>query len=72
MDGKIQGIKISRKAPQVSRLLFADDFLVFARADIQNVTNLLQVIKSFSDISDQQINFQKSAVFFSKNMHPRN
>ncbi|XP_026452106.1 uncharacterized protein LOC113352509 [Papaver somniferum] len=70
-DGKIQGIKISKKALQVSHLLFEDVFLVFAKADIHNVTNLLQVIKSFSDISGQQINFQKSAVFFSKNMHPR-
>ncbi|XP_026450731.1 uncharacterized protein LOC113350837 [Papaver somniferum] len=68
---KLQGIKISRNAPKVTYLLFADD-LLFAKADVQNVNTLLDVVKKFSEISGQHINFQKSVVFFSKHIHPRN
>lgn len=67
----IQGIKIARHAPQVSHLLFADDCLLFTKANIHNVNNLLDVIHAFMQSSGQQVNFQKSSVFFSKNVHPR-
>lgn len=67
----IQGIKISRNASQVSHLLFADDCLLFVKADMHNVNNLLDIINNFSEISGQQINFQKSAVFFSKHFPSR-
>ncbi|XP_026428547.1 uncharacterized protein LOC113324442 [Papaver somniferum] len=65
----IQGINISRKAPQVTYLLFADDCLIFVKADMHNVNNILEIINKFSVISGQQINFQKSA--FSKHLPPR-
>ncbi|PRQ57487.1 putative RNA-directed DNA polymerase [Rosa chinensis] len=40
MMGFIHGVQASRNAPSVSQLLFADDSLVFAKAEMQEVVNL--------------------------------
>ncbi|XP_026377517.1 uncharacterized protein LOC113271808 [Papaver somniferum] len=58
---KLQGIKISRNAPQVTHFIFADGCLLFEKADMQNVNTLLYVINNFSNISGQQ---EKNHFFF--------
>lgn len=70
-EKKIQWIKIAKNAPPVSHMLFADDCLLFVKADLHNVNNLLPVISHFSSISGQQVNLQKSVDFFSKHLHSR-
>ncbi|XP_026384490.1 uncharacterized protein LOC113280062 [Papaver somniferum] len=78
-ERKIQGIKISRKSPQVTHLLFADDCMVFAKVDIHNVTNLLnsedklwaQDLKGryFPTTSDLHANKNKNSTWSWQSIH---
>ncbi|XP_026420486.1 uncharacterized protein LOC113316539 [Papaver somniferum] len=69
-SGQLTGMKISRSAPKINHLLFADDCLLFCKANERQVQKLLQVIEQFSSFSGQLINFNKSAVYFSSNLEP--
>ena len=42
--GGIEGIKVSRNAPSISHLLFADDSLILTRAMISNTSTLKRVL----------------------------
>ncbi|XP_026398930.1 uncharacterized protein LOC113294768 [Papaver somniferum] len=65
--GKIHGIKIEKKAHVVSHLLFADDCIIFCKADKKEAENILNIFEKFSYGSGQMINLTKSGIFFSKN-----
>ncbi|XP_026385041.1 uncharacterized protein LOC113280657 [Papaver somniferum] len=69
-DGFIHGISICIDAPSSNHLLFADDFLVLCKANMQECTNLINIFNSFIASSGQMINFSKSSIFFSKNTDP--
>ncbi|XP_026443841.1 uncharacterized protein LOC113343993 [Papaver somniferum] len=66
----ITGIKIVRGAPKINHLLFADDCLLFSKANLDQTRALLEVIEEFSQCSGQVINFNKSSVYFSNNVSP--
>lgn len=65
---KVQGIKLTPKATP-SSLFFADDLLLFTKADLDSCKNLLESIQMFIKASGQAINFTKSGLFFSKKVH---
>lgn len=58
------GISISRGGPTISHLLFADDCLMFFKAEAAES----QCLKGALEASGQLINFDKSAINFSKNV----
>ncbi|XP_026399338.1 uncharacterized protein LOC113295210 [Papaver somniferum] len=62
----IKGIKVVALAPAINHLLFANDCLIFAQANLTSVYNLLELLYDFSTQSGQMINFDRSAVHFSK------
>lgn len=64
--GTISGIKCTPASSQVSHLLFADDCLIFCRADEINCVNLKRLLKTYEEASGESINFSKSAMLFSK------
>uniref|UniRef100_A0A803PTE2 Reverse transcriptase n=1 Tax=Cannabis sativa TaxID=3483 RepID=A0A803PTE2_CANSA len=66
--GQIQGISISRSAPVVSHLMFADDTILFARANVRVATNILDCIHKYESWSGQKCSLGKSSVLFSSNM----
>ena len=65
--GKISHIKVSREAPSVSNLLFADDSLILMRANAANAEALKAVLASYHAASGQMVSVEKSSIFFSPN-----
>lgn len=68
-SGIIHGCKISAASPTVSHLLFADEGFLFFQANAQEARNVKDLLINYEKCSDQSVNFQKSGVFFSKNVN---
>lgn len=54
-----RGIRVGVHAPWISHLLFADDCLIFMRADGRSVTCLNEILEAYCLGSVQQANKQK-------------
>ncbi|KAI0519609.1 hypothetical protein KFK09_007060 [Dendrobium nobile] len=52
---------------RLSHLMYADDLLIFGKADIHNCENLCQLIETFSMATSLEINYGKSSLLLSKN-----
>jgi hypothetical protein len=63
----LKGIKLSPGCPQISHLQFADDLLIFSKANPTSATTILDCLASYQSWSGQKINYSKSGVIFSKN-----
>uniref|UniRef100_A0A803NK38 Reverse transcriptase domain-containing protein n=1 Tax=Cannabis sativa TaxID=3483 RepID=A0A803NK38_CANSA len=66
--GHLNGIKISRSAPAISHLMFADDTILFVRANKRMASNLLECIHKYESWSGQKCSLMKSSVLFSGNV----
>ncbi|XP_021843644.2 uncharacterized protein [Spinacia oleracea] len=66
--GLFKGIKVSRRAPSINHLFFADDAMLFFKADEESCVNLKKIIEDFGRISGQQLNYKKTHVKFSPHM----
>ncbi|XP_056698590.1 uncharacterized protein [Spinacia oleracea] len=67
--GLFRGIKISRRAPSINHLFFADDAMIFFRANENSCKNIMKTIEDFGRISGQQLNYKKTHVKFSPYMN---
>ena len=63
------GILSSPRGFRISNLMFADDCLIFARASSVAARNIFRVLSNFGHASGQRINFNKSTIYFSNNVH---
>ncbi|KAM1354663.1 hypothetical protein PS2_028774 [Malus domestica] len=68
---KLDGVKIGASGPIISHMFFADDILLFLRADKKNSRNLVDLLRKYCDASGQKVNLQKSSVYFGTNIHTR-
>ncbi|XP_060972517.1 uncharacterized protein LOC115704639 [Cannabis sativa] len=66
--GKFHGIKISRNAPPISHLMFADDTILFCRANEGEAKEMLNCLARYESWSGQVCSKPKSNVFFSRNL----
>ncbi|PNX98065.1 ribonuclease H [Trifolium pratense] len=65
-DKLIHGVMICHEAPEISHLFFADDSLVFCRANTKEVSTIQNIIQIYQNASGQLVNFSKSEMVFSK------
>ncbi|KAA3472190.1 reverse transcriptase [Gossypium australe] len=68
-EGLIRGAKESRKGPEISHLLFADDCLMFSEATAKGARILKDLLKVYEECSGQRFNYDKSLIFYSTNMN---
>ena len=64
-------IKASRNGPSFSRIFFADDQLLFAKANSKNCEAILDVLDQFCNLARQKVNKAKSRILFSPNVARR-
>lgn len=68
-DNKLHGISIANNAPTLSHLTFADDSMVFCRANKSEAQNLMEIFADYQSISGQKINLNKSEMVFNSNLN---
>ena len=66
--GKIQGYSLCRNGPKISHLFFTDDSLLFCRARLKDVTTIQNILEVYETASSQQINKEKTTLFFGKSI----
>lgn len=60
----IHGIKVCRKAPIISHMLFANDSYFYCKADTTGASKVIELLNIYENASGQKINWGKSSVFF--------
>ncbi|KAA3472068.1 reverse transcriptase [Gossypium australe] len=66
-EENLKGVKASRRGPQISHLLFADDCITFGEATERGAGLLKRLLQEYRRCSGQIVNFEKTTVFFSSN-----
>lgn len=67
LRGDIYGVRVARGAPSVAHLLFADDCYLFFKASNRGGEAMKLLLQHYEAASGQEINFDKSELFFSVN-----
>lgn len=65
--GVITGVPTSPRGPRVSHLFFADDSLLFCRANSVEWRRLMKILGIYEAGSGQKLNLQKTSIVFSRN-----
>ncbi|KAK2634298.1 hypothetical protein Ddye_029090 [Dipteronia dyeriana] len=65
IHGDISGFKCSMRGPAITHLFFTDNSLLFSKANERNCREVNKVLKTYSCVSGQVINFHKLAMCFS-------
>lgn len=68
--GNWRGMKLSRYGPTISHLFFADDMVLFAEANEEQLETIKRCLKQFEEASGQRVSLKKSQIFFSRNVEP--
>ena len=63
-----QPVKVSQSGPAFSHLIFADDIVFFAKADLTNCIAIRDVLDVFCNLSAQSVSEAKSRIYFSSNV----
>ena len=57
-------VRASRSGPSFSHVFFADDLMLFAKADRKNCEAIIEVLDNFCNLARQQVNLAKSKILF--------
>ena len=69
MEKKWVPMKASKENVEVSHLFFADDLMLFAKANESGAKTIKEVLTKFCDESGQLVSIDKSRVYFLPNIH---
>lgn len=69
MERSIQGIQFNRSGPTISHVMYADDLILFFKADHDSCLRMSNILQSFCDASGLAIHIDKSFIVFSPNTH---
>ncbi|KAA3485757.1 reverse transcriptase [Gossypium australe] len=69
--GRWNPIRLSRSGPDLSHLFFADDLVIFGKADMGQAHVLKDVLQCFCALSGHRVSPRKSNMFFSKGVDIR-
>jgi hypothetical protein len=64
---KITGVPISRGGIRIHHLFFADDSLLFCKANSRELSQVESILDCYERASDQKINKEKTSILFSRN-----
>jgi hypothetical protein len=62
LRGNLKGIRIAKNSPPISHLWFADDLIIFVRANSKEVAIVKSFLETYSAWSGQGINTRKSSM----------
>jgi ribonuclease HI len=65
-QGDLQGVALCRRGPRITHLFFADDSLLFTKATTKDCAKLQEILLMYERASGQQVNRDKTTIFFSK------
>jgi hypothetical protein len=65
--GFITDVPTSSKGPRLSHLFFADDSMIFYKANSVEWRRVMRILGIYEKVFGQQINLQKTSLFFSRN-----
>ena len=65
-DNVIRGFSLCKNGPKITNLFFADDTLLFCRARMEELQAIQHILSLYEGASGQQINREKTTLFFSK------
>ena len=63
----LTGISIAHGCPRVTRLFFADDSILFCKANLEECQELKLILRRYEEALGQKINTDKYSVLFSPN-----
>ncbi|KAK9984473.1 hypothetical protein SO802_033998 [Lithocarpus litseifolius] len=66
-SGNMKEVSMCRGGPILSHLFFADDNLIFCKASLEECNALQKVLRVYEEASGQQLNREKTSLFFSSN-----
>jgi len=66
-EGLISGVPLSCGGTRIHHLFFADDCLLFSPANLKEWSHIQTILGIYEAASGQQVNREKTAIFFSRN-----
>ena len=66
--GDIKGFSLCRNGPRISHLFFADDTLLFCRAELREVQSVQNILWKYELALGQKINQGKTTLFFGRSV----
>jgi hypothetical protein len=67
LDFSLRGIAVCRNGPRVTHLMFADDCMLFFRANIEECQVVIDILSQYEEASGQKLNNDKTSIFYSSN-----
>lgn len=62
------GLKAGRNGPMISHMMFADDLVLFAEANSNQLNEILTCLQEFMEMSGHKLSQEKTYIYFSPNV----